>query len=111
MNSPNSPPRPLNRTRSRLRRQVADDPAHELVVVVGRIAHIWIEQRAVIQNAASICVGAKSELAVVLAHPGVADSTEWQVVNNGLKRAIVDCRIPGGGRIENLVGDSSVVGE
>lgn len=63
-----------------------------LVVVVGRIVNTKVEPRAAVQDAAGVRVGAESPLAVILAHTGVADAAERQIMNEGLKRAIVHHR-------------------
>src|SRR5258708_6297212 len=56
----------------------------QLVRAVGRIADIGVHLGAVVEDSAGVRVGAKSPLAVVLAHPGVSDAPEWQVRNEWL---------------------------
>src|SRR5947199_10609112 len=69
------------------------------VVVIRRVTQAAeIQLRTVVQNAARVCVGAKSPLAMVLTHAGIPDASKWQVVNDRLHRAVVDRRIPRGGR-------------
>src|SRR5882672_10496185 len=66
----------------------------QLVPAVRRIADLEVHLGAVIEDAAGVRVGAKSPLAVVLAHPGVADTPERKVGNQWMDGAVVDHRIP-----------------
>src|SRR3954453_3634849 len=74
-----------------------------LLIAVRGVAEVGVDPRAVVQDAAGVRVGAEAPLAVVLAHPGVADAAEGQVGNERLDRAVVDGRVPGGGRAQDLL--------
>jgi len=58
----------------------------QLGVAIGRIADIEINFGTVVEQAAGVRVGPKAPLAVVLAHPRVADAAERQVVNERVKQ-------------------------
>src|SRR5207248_11643529 len=76
--------------------RLRSDPfAQCLRTAVRRVAKIGVDPRAVVQHAAGVRVSAEAPLAVVLAHPGVADAAEGQGGDKRLKRAGVGGRTPG----------------
>jgi len=55
------------------------------------------------QDSARVRVGAESPLAVVFAHSRISDAAEGQIMDNGLKSAVIDYGIPRGGRVQDLL--------
>src|SRR5215469_9350420 len=84
-----------------------------LVAVFGiwRVADARVDSRAVVQHAAGVGEGLEAPVPVILAHPGVADSAEWQFRYQRVHGAVVDDRIAGFGHAQDLVGDGFVFGE
>ena len=78
-----------------LRRQKTYQTAESLVFAVWWVADAEIDLRAVVENAAGIGVSPETPFAVVLAHSGIPDAAEWQVMDDRLKGAFVDSGITG----------------
>src|SRR6266852_7687824 len=82
-----------------------------LVPAVRRIADIGIHLRAVVEDAAGVRVGAESPLAVVLAHPGVANTPERKVGNQWMDCAVVDYCIPRCRFVQDVLRHALLLGE
>ena len=89
-----SPSRPFTRLRS-------DQFMSFILTAVWRVAEVGVDSRAAVMDAAGVRVCAEAPLAVLLAHTGVADDAERQVGDERLNRAVVDRRVPRGGRLQD----------
>src|SRR5262249_27318085 len=81
----------------------SDQFTQRLLIAGRRVAEVGVDPRALVQHAAGVRVGAEAPLAVVLAHPGIANAAEGQVGDERLDRAVVDRRVSGGGRVQDLL--------
>src|SRR5205809_6164995 len=102
----------IETTRTPVFTRLRSDPfAQWLRTTVRRVAKVGVDPRAVVEDAAGVRVGAESPLAVVLAHPGVADTPERKVGNQWMDGAIVDHRIPRRRCIEDSLRHALILGE
>jgi hypothetical protein len=61
-----------------------------------------VEPWAVVEDAAGVGEGLEAPVPVIFAHPGVADSAEWQFRYQRVQGAVVDDRVAGFGHAEDL---------
>ena len=82
-----------------------------LVFGVRRVAHAGVELGTVVQHAAGVGESFEAEPAVILAHAGIADTTERQFRNERMDGAVVDDGVAGFCSVEDLFDDVVVLGE
>src|ERR1700722_3385946 len=97
ISAPPRSPRAATGGRKRQHDLRSDQFTQCLLTAVRRVAQIGVDRCVVVQDAACVRVGPKAPLAVVLAHPGIADTPKGQIRNERLDGAFVDARVAGSG--------------